>query len=119
MIAALVDRRGFLRGAATGALAATGAALSGRAGAQDALLTALIDQTQNGDFGQGFDSASRTIQMPKASLPTLSPATVAEHRAGDRALRGIVARGGWPQVPKTDRLRLGAAIRAWSRCASG
>ena len=51
--------------------------------AQDATLQALIDQNQHNDFGQGFDSGSRTIQMPQASLPTLSPATV-QHTEGQR-----------------------------------
>ena len=84
------------------------------------LLQALIRQTQQSEFGQGFDSASRTILMPKASLPTLSPATVADDRAGDRPVRGD--RG-------ARRLADGAAgraaaarqppCRASCRCASG
>ena len=101
------SRRAFV----TGAAAAAGGALGASAAfgqAQDALLQSLIDQTQRGDFGQGFDSASRTIAMPKASLPTLSPAT-AEHTSQAIAhYEGIVSRGGWPEVPKIDRLRLGA-----------
>ncbi len=98
------SRRAFVTGAA-----AAGCALGASvAFGQDALLQSLIDQTQRGDFGQGFDSASRTIAMPKASLPTLSPAT-AEHTGQAIAhYEGIVSRGGWPEVPKIDRLRLGA-----------
>ncbi len=100
-----VSRRAFLKTAA----AAGGTALGAHAAfGQDALLQSLIDQTQRGDFGQGFDSASRTIAMPKTSLPTLSPAT-AEHTAQAIAhYEGIVSRGGWPEVPKIERLRLGA-----------
>ena len=99
-----VSRRAFV----TGAAAAGGALGASAAFGQDALLQSLIDQTQRGDFGQGFDSASRTIAMPKASLPTLSPAT-AEHTSQAIAhYEGIVSRGGWPEVPKIDRLRLGA-----------
>ncbi len=100
-----VSRRAFLKTAA----AAGGTALGAHAAlGQDALLQSLIDQTQRGDFGQGFDSASRTISMPKASLPTLSPAT-AEHTSQAIAhYESIVSRGGWPEVPKIDRLRLGA-----------
>ncbi len=98
------NRRAFLTAAA-----ATGGALAASAAfGQDALLQALIEQTQRGEFGQGFDAASRTITMPKASLPTLSPAT-AEHTAQAIArYEGIVSRGGWREVPKLDRLRLGA-----------
>ena len=92
----------------TGAGAAGSALGASAAFGQDALLQSLIDQTQRGDFGQGFDSASRTIAMPKASLPTLSPAT-AEHTGQAIAhYEGIVSRGGWPEVPKIDRMRLGA-----------
>ena len=76
--------------------------------AQDATLQALIEQNQSNDFGQGFDAGSRTIQMPKASLPTLSPATV-EHTAQTLGqFEAIVAKGGWPEVAQADRLRLGS-----------
>jgi murein L,D-transpeptidase YcbB/YkuD len=101
-----VSRRAFVTGAAAAGGALGASAAFGQT--QDALLQSLIDQTQRGDFGQGFDSASRTIAMPKASLPTLSPAT-AEHTGQAIAhYEGIVSRGGWPEVPKIDRLRLGA-----------
>jgi murein L,D-transpeptidase YcbB/YkuD len=97
-------RRTVLQGTAAAGASALGAQA---AFGQDALLQALIEQTQRGQFGQGFDSASRTIAMPKASLPTLSPAT-AEHTGQAIAqYEGIVARGGWPEVPKAERLRLG------------
>jgi L,D-transpeptidase YcbB len=99
-----LSRRALLKAAAV-----TGGSVCGAQAAfgQDALLQALIDQTQRGDFGQGFDSASRTIQMPKATLPTLSPATVEHTGQAIAQYEGIVARGGWPEVPRFDRLRLG------------
>src|SRR5271169_4005746 len=71
-----VDRRSFLKHFA-GAAAITGA-LARTAAAEDAAVDALIGDTQHGRFGQDFDQASRNIHMPKASAPTLSPAT-AEH----------------------------------------
>ena len=72
---ARTDRRAFLRrlGGAT-ALAAAGVAARS-AFAEDAALDALIGDTQKGSFGQGFDEASRTIHMPKASEPTVGAAT--------------------------------------------
>ena len=101
-----VSRRGFLKAAAAGGSTFAASAALGQS--QDALLQSLIDQTQRGDFGQGFDSASRTITMPKTTLPTLSPAT-AEHTGQAIAhYEGIVSRGGWPEVPRMDRVRLGA-----------
>ncbi len=98
------SRRAFLRTAA----AAGGTALASSALAQDAALQALIDQNLGNDFGQGFDSGSRTIQMPKASLPTLSPATVQHTEQAISQFEGIVAKGGWPEVAQADRLRLGS-----------
>jgi L,D-transpeptidase YcbB len=102
-----LDRRTFLRGLATGAAALSGAAAANRAFAQDAALQDLIEQTQKGGFGQGFDAASRTLQMPKSSLPTLSPATAQTTEQAIAQYETIVARGGWPVVSAKDRLRIG------------
>src|SRR3954453_980400 len=101
------SRRAVLRGLQAAALAGGGIAAS-RAFGQDATLEALIDQNQGKDFGQGFDSGSRTIQMPKASLPTLSPATVQHTEQAIAQFESIVAKGGWPEVVQSDRLRLGS-----------
>src|SRR6476619_5493274 len=91
----------------TGLAASVGAT---RALAQEAEdpLQQLIEQNQRGDLGQGFDSTSRTIKMPKASLPTLSPANVPTTEAAIARYEQIVASGGWPQVPQAERLRTGA-----------
>jgi murein L,D-transpeptidase YcbB/YkuD len=109
---ASLDRRTVLRHLARGtaALAGLGVGLSAswRAmAAEDPALQALIDQTQNAGYGQGYDSASRTILMPKASLPTLSPATAQFTEQAIQRYDGIVARGGWQTVTPTERLRLG------------
>src|SRR6202023_1710005 len=100
-----VSRRAILR-----SLAGGGALVAGARAAQaiedDRLLDALINQNQNADFGQGFDSASRTIKMPTASLPTLSQATAQTTEQAIPQYEAIVARGGWPKVTGADRLRL-------------
>jgi murein L,D-transpeptidase YcbB/YkuD len=104
-----VSRRKFLRrfGKAA-AIAGSNALIARIAGAQDSQLQSLIEQNQrNGEFGQGFDSASRTITMPKADLPTLSPLSVLTTEQAVRRYEAIVADGGWPTVPAGDRLRLG------------
>jgi murein L,D-transpeptidase YcbB/YkuD len=101
------SRRAILRGLQASALAG-GTMAASRAFGQDATLQALIEQNQHNDYGQGFDSASRTIAMPKASLPTLSPATVQHTEQAVHAFEGLVAQGGWPEVPKSDGLRLGS-----------
>src|SRR5262249_26451664 len=75
----------------------------------DVQLQSLIEQNQRGsDFGQSFDSGSRTITMPKADLPTLSQLSVLTTDQAIRRYEGIVASGGWPAVPTGDRLRLGS-----------
>jgi L,D-transpeptidase YcbB len=102
------DRRVFLRrlaGAAT--LTATGLTAA-RAAADDNSLNTLMCDTDRSEFGQTFDQASRTIHMPKASAPTLSPATAETTERAIKTYDDIVAQGGWPAVPKVDVLRLGS-----------
>jgi len=104
---ARTDRRGFLRRLA-GALALAGTAASARSAlAEDAALDALIGDTQRGQVGQGFDDASRTIHMPKATEPTVSAETAQTTEQVVDRYAGIVARGGWPQVPPVGVLRVG------------
>jgi murein L,D-transpeptidase YcbB/YkuD len=100
-------RRDFLRRAAgVATLAATG--LAARAAfAEDAALDALIGDTQRGEFGQGFDDASRTIHMPKASEPTVSTATAQTTEKAIDRYADIVGRGSWPEVPSAGVMRLG------------
>lgn len=98
-----MNRRRFLRAAAA---AAGSGALASSAFAQDAVLDQLMRQ-QSGDFGGGYDAASRTVHMPRSSLPTLSPATVQTTEQAIASYEAIVGQGGWPQIPPTDRLRLG------------
>jgi L,D-transpeptidase YcbB len=96
------DRRTFLVGAA----ACLGAGMA-RAADEGDPLDALMQDNQQGGYEQGFDSASRTKHMPKASLPTLSPATAQTTEQAIAQYEGIVARGGWPLVPPAERLRVG------------
>jgi murein L,D-transpeptidase YcbB/YkuD len=102
------SRRAVLRGLAQASLVAGGGFAATRAWAEDPTLQSLIDQNLRNDFGEGFDSASRTIHMPKASLPTLSPATVQHTEQAAQVFEGLVAQGGWPMVPQTKGLRLGS-----------
>src|SRR5215467_4206955 len=102
----ILSRRTLLRGAAAAGATALGVGAA-RAVDDDRLLDALINRNQNADFGQGFDSASRTIKMPTASLPTLSTATAQTTEQAVPQYEAIVARGGWPKVTGADRLRLG------------
>ncbi|MBI4273465.1 MAG: L,D-transpeptidase family protein [Rhizobiales bacterium] len=102
-----LNRRGVLCYLARGATGLGGLVMAARAAAQDGALQTLIDQNQRTDFGQEFDAASRTIKMPKASWPTLSPQTAQMTEQIIPQYDAIVSRGGWPAVPPSDRLRLG------------
>jgi murein L,D-transpeptidase YcbB/YkuD len=105
------DRRAFLRACARGAAGLAGTMVASRLGLaanDDRFLQSLIEQNQRLDFGQGFDSASRTIRMPKSTLPTLTAATVDSTEQAITQYEGIVARGGWPTIPQVERLRTGA-----------
>src|SRR5580704_7084788 len=102
------DRRIFLsRFVGAAVLGAAGLAASRASGADDGALDALIGDSQQDEFGQNFDQASRTIHMPKETAPTLSPQTAEITEQAIASYDGIVARGGWPQVPKVDELHLG------------
>jgi L,D-transpeptidase YcbB len=79
----------------------------GSALADDRALDALMGDSDHGGFGQGFDQASRTVHMPKATIPMLSPGTAEATRRAVEVYNGIVARGGWPEVSKVLELRLG------------
>jgi L,D-transpeptidase YcbB len=99
-----LDRRRFLTGAAT----AVAAGIAGKALAEDNdPLQELIQRNQQGEFGQNFDAAASSAQMPKASLPTLSPATTQTTEQAVAQYEQIVAQGGWPVIPPVERLRLG------------
>ncbi|MFL5092328.1 MAG: murein L,D-transpeptidase [Xanthobacteraceae bacterium] len=95
------DRRTFLAGAAAACLA--GAAR----GQENDPLQELIQRNQEEEFGQTFDAAANSKQMPTASLPTLSPATTQTTEAAVAQYEQTVARGGWPVVPPVQRLRVG------------
>lgn len=98
------DRRGFLSLLGAGVAAPL---LVRPASAEDSILQSLIQQNQSQALGQDFDSASRTIRMPQASLPTLGPSTVHTTELAVGKYESILAHGGWPVVPPTERLRLG------------
>src|SRR5690349_10002208 len=106
------SERGMSRRSVLTGLAASAAATRALAQQSEDPLQQLIEQNQRGDLGQGFDSASRTIHMPKASLPTLSPANIPTTEAAIARYEEIVAAGGWPQVPAAERLRIGGRHQA-------
>src|SRR5689334_9217778 len=102
--AAGISRRVMLR--RLGGLATFAAGID-FARADDRPLDALMGEVDHGGFGQGFDQGSRTVHMPKATIPMLSPGTAEATRRAVETYDSIVARGGWPEVSKGQELRLG------------
>src|SRR5579863_6673609 len=73
----------------------------------DQLLDKLIRENQENDLGSGFDNASRNVRLPKKSLPTLSPSTAETTQTSIAQYEAIVSKGGWPEVPPAEGLRVG------------
>jgi L,D-transpeptidase YcbB len=63
------------------------------------------------DWSEGFDSASRTIAMPSARFATLTPGTVQSLEKAIQNYSQVVKRGGWREVPTSDRIRVGMSHR--------
>jgi murein L,D-transpeptidase YcbB/YkuD len=98
-------RRSFLA-AAGASLAAGSLAQAAEGQTPDQMLDQLMRENQDSDLGSGFDNSSRTVKLPKKSLPTLSPSTAETTQASIAQYETIVAKGGWPEVPGGE-LRVG------------
>ena len=104
-----VTRRSFLANAGAGL--AAGALMRGAHAADDQtpdqMLNELIKENQDSGLGSGFDNSSRNVKLPKKSLPTLSPSTAETTQTSIAQYETIVAKGGWPEVPGPEGLRVG------------
>ncbi len=63
------------------------------------------------EWGQSYDSGSRVTDV-RSTAPILSMQTVAATEAAIRQYQEIVARGGFPQLARGERLRLGMRSEA-------
>jgi murein L,D-transpeptidase YcbB/YkuD len=104
-----LSRREALKSFATVALAA---AFPGAAWAQQAEQSPLSLLGPSGEWGHGFDSASRTIAMPSTRFATLTSSTVQSLERAIGEYAQIVQRGGWRTVPESERLRVGMQHRS-------
>ena len=93
----LLSRRAFLA-----SVAAVGAS---SAFAQDPIMEVL--QGGGAEWSDGFDAASVSAADVITSIPTMSPQIVGALQLAITQYSDIVARGGWPVVPATQRLRVG------------
>jgi len=109
-----LTRRSFLATAGAGLVA--GVLPRGVRAAEDQTpdqtLDELIKENQENGIGSGFDNASRNVKLPKKSLPTLSPSTAETTQTSIAQYETIVAKGGWPEVPPAEGLRVGVKAPA-------
>ncbi len=96
-------RRAFLSG--MGALAASLAA--GGARAED-IIQSIINAPRRGNWSDDFDAqASQWGGKVQSTLPIFSPETAMYIEQAIARYQGIVAAGGWNQVPATKKLKIG------------
>jgi murein L,D-transpeptidase YcbB/YkuD len=105
-----MKRRDFL--AALGAGAA-GSIVAGRAFAQNPI-DALLQSPRRGAWSDEFDARASETRPGTSTVPVFSEQTPGFIEAAMDDYRRIAANGGWPVVPATDKLELGAASPAIS-----
>lgn len=70
-----------------------------------------IDEVLNqrpAEWGDRFDTPGQTVAAVRTAEPTLSKSTAENIERAMQFYYGIVQRGGWPLVPDTQTLRIGA-----------
>ena len=99
----VANRRAVLRASAACAFAA---ALGAPAFAQQA-----DNVGEQAEWRQSYESSAR-ISVGRESTPILSPATLAASEAAIQTYQGIVARGGWNEVPASAELKIGVKSKS-------
>jgi murein L,D-transpeptidase YcbB/YkuD len=83
-------------------------ALGGTAAfAQDPIKEVL--QNGGAEWSDGFDAASVGAADIRTTIPTMSPQIIGALQLAIAQYSDIVARGGWPEVPATTKLRIGVS----------
>ncbi len=98
------SRRKFLASAASlGAMAVAGQAMS-----EERAIDDIINAPRRGNWDDQFDAkASRTSANVASNNPIFGPGSVANVSQAIADYEGIVARGGWPHVNPSQKLKLG------------
>ena len=99
----VANRRAFLRASVACAFAA---ALGAPAFTQQA-----DNVGEQAEWRQSYESSAR-IAVGRESTPILSPATLAASEAAIQTYQGIVARGGWNEVPANAELKIGVKSKS-------
>ncbi|MBO0903031.1 L,D-transpeptidase family protein [Jiella sonneratiae] len=101
------SRRRFLLGAAAAGLGmAPGAAF-----AQNAL-SDILNAPSRGNWDDQFDTRGSNVRQVASNTPVFSNDTLVSTQNAVNAYQGIVASGGWPEVPANQKLRIGSESAA-------
>jgi len=109
-----ISRRAFL-----GSVAGAGAGLVATGASAQTItqttIESIINSPRRGSWDDQFDAqASRNAERVSSKVPMLSPETVSNVETAIGTYQDIVFRGGWPVVPSSKKLRLGASEPAVS-----
>ncbi|MDH7785121.1 murein L,D-transpeptidase YcbB/YkuD [Ochrobactrum sp. 19YEA23] len=102
-----VDRRRFLRGAATAGLSVAASAFATSSFAQQAFNDVLASP-RRGNWDDQFDARATGGQKVATNQPVLSQQTIGNIQGAIAQYTDIAGRGGWPTVPGNAKLQLGA-----------
>lgn len=107
-----ISRRSFLGGVATAGagIVATGATAQTLT---QTTIESIINSPRRGSWDDQFDAqASRNAVKVSSKVPMLSPETVSNVEVAIATYQDIVVKGGWPVVPSSQKLKLGASDRS-------
>ncbi|WP_374844617.1 L,D-transpeptidase family protein [Paenochrobactrum glaciei] len=111
-----LDRRMFLRGAASLGAAGLGLSMAGTSAFAQNALNDIISAPRRGNWDDQFDARASTSsqQQVATNQPVMSPQTVSYVQNAIAEYGNIAMQGGWPQVPGNAKLKLGVSDPAVS-----
>ncbi|MHC3940113.1 putative L,D-transpeptidase YcbB [Paenochrobactrum sp. BZR 201-1] len=111
-----LDRRMFLRGAASLGAAGLGLSIAGTSAFAQNALNDIISAPRRGNWDDQFDARASTSshQQVATNQPVMSPQTVSYVQNAISQYSNIAMQGGWPQVPGNAKLKLGTSDPAVS-----
>ncbi|WAP70261.1 L,D-transpeptidase family protein [Jiella pelagia] len=95
-------RQFLLRAAAAGA-----GLLPGAAFAQNALVD-ILNAPSRGNWDDQFDTRGSNVRQVASNTPIFANDTLMSTQSAVNAYQGIVASGGWPELPANEKLRIGS-----------
>jgi murein L,D-transpeptidase YcbB/YkuD len=107
-----MDRRKFVTSILSTGAAAAAYAASARPGQAQNLIESLLSSPRRGLWRDQFDAQKGDSRPGATNIPIFSEQTPYFIETAINDYRQIVGNGGWPVVPATEKLRLGASSKA-------